>query len=125
MLSLPVCLGPAARLGSAAGAEPRFRHTVSKGTQTMKKIATFAFAGAAAFALAACGSSDSASEEAVAENVEMPAEEAVAPLDPAATPAAVDAAASDAASPAASDAAAAQDASAAAEEATKDAEKKM
>lgn len=47
----------------------------------MNKIATFAFAGAAAFALAACGSSDSASEEAVAENVEMPAEEAIAPVE--------------------------------------------
>ncbi len=40
----------------------------------------------ATLALAACGSSDSASEPAMAENVEIPAEEAVAPLPPAATP---------------------------------------
>lgn len=91
----------------------------------MKKIATFAFAGAAAFALAACGSSDSASEEAVAENVEMPAEEAVAPVEAEATPAPVEAA-SDAAAPSdAASAAPADGASAAAEAATKDAEKKM
>jgi hypothetical protein len=47
----------------------------------MKKIAAFAFASAAAFALAACGSSDSAKEEAQPENVEMPAEEAVGDID--------------------------------------------
>ncbi len=39
-----------------------------------------------ALSLSACGSSDSASEPAMAENVEIPAEDAVAPLPPAATP---------------------------------------
>ena len=47
----------------------------------MKKIAAFALASAAAVALAACGSSDSAKEEAQPENVEMPAEEAVGDID--------------------------------------------
>lgn len=54
----------------------------------MKKIAYSAFASVAALALAACGNSDSASEEATAENVEMPAEEAMTTADPMATPAA-------------------------------------
>ena len=40
----------------------------------MKKIAYVAFATVAAISLAACGSSDSASEEAIAESVEMPAD---------------------------------------------------
>jgi|GEM_PF-2186589 len=53
----------------------------------MKKIAYAAFASAAALALAACGSSDKASEEAQAENVEMPAEEAMNTADAMATPA--------------------------------------
>jgi hypothetical protein len=93
----------------------------------MKKIAYAAFASAAVLALTACGSSDSASEEAVAENVEMPAEEAVGgvdatPVPEAATPAATDAA-TDAA---AATAAATTDAAAtAAENATVAAEKKM
>lgn len=92
----------------------------------MKKFAYAAFASAAALALTACGSSDSASEEAVAENVEMPAEEAVGgvdatPVPEAATPAATDAATDAAATtPAATDAAAT-----AAEKATVEAEKKM
>ena len=47
----------------------------------MKKIAAFVLASAAALALAACGSSDSAKEEAQPENVEMPAEEAVGDID--------------------------------------------
>lgn len=73
----------------------------------MKKIA-FAALVSASFALAACGSSDSANEAASPDNVEMPAEEAVGGVDAAATPAvdaaatetatATDAAASDAAS---------------------------
>ena len=46
----------------------------------MKKIIAAAFATTAALALAACGSSDTATEEAAADNVEMPAEEAV-PVD--------------------------------------------
>ena len=85
----------------------------------MKIIAYVALASAAALILTACGSSDSASEQATAENVEMPVEEAMTDLDPAATPvAAASLAASDAARPAPA-------ASAAAEQATKDAEKKM
>ena len=43
----------------------------------MKKFVTIAFAATAALTLAACGSSESAKEEAQADNVEMPAEEAV------------------------------------------------
>lgn len=86
----------------------------------MKKIVYTAFASFAALALAACGSSDKASEEAAAENVEMPAEEAMTAVDASATPA-VDASADASAAPSA-------DASAlpsAAETATTDAEKKM
>jgi hypothetical protein len=52
----------------------------------MKKIAYAALASVAALALSACGSSDPASEGAQAENVEMPAEEAMGPVDPAAVP---------------------------------------
>ncbi len=52
----------------------------------MKKIAYAAFASAAALALAACGSSDKASEDAQAENVEMPAEEAMNAAEATATP---------------------------------------
>ena len=79
----------------------------------MKKIACVALVSAS-LALAACGSSDSANEAASPDNVEMPAEEAVSDLDPAATPATdaeatattdPDAAASDAAAPAAAPAA--------------------
>jgi hypothetical protein len=71
----------------------------------MKKIA-FATLLSASFALAACGSSDSANEAASPDNVEMPAEEAVGGVDAAATPA-VDAAATETgtATDAASDAA--------------------
>ena len=77
----------------------------------MKKIA-FATLVSAAFALAACGSSDSANEAASPDNVEMPAEEAVGGIDSAATPAAEAAAtetgaASDAASDSATGAASA------------------
>ena len=53
----------------------------------MKKIA-FATLVSVSFALAACGSSDSANEAASPDNVEMPAEEAVGGVDAAATPAA-------------------------------------
>lgn len=71
----------------------------------MKKIA-FATLVSVSFALAACGSSDSANEAASPDNVEMPAEEAVGGVDAAATPA-VDAAATETgtATDAASDAA--------------------
>jgi len=83
----------------------------------MKKIAYPALASAAALMLAACGSSDKASEGATAENVEMPAEEAMSGVDAAAAPA------SDAAAAPGAEASAA--ASAAAEKATTEAEKKM
>lgn len=43
----------------------------------MKKFAAFALVLPAALALAACGGSESAKEEAQADNVEMPAEESV------------------------------------------------
>ena len=94
----------------------------------MKKIAYAALASAAALVLTACGSSDKASEGATAENVEMPAEEAMSGVDASAAPAADAAAAPGAeASGAASDAAAAPAAGAsdAVEKATSDAEKKM
>jgi|SRR5690606_4899278 hypothetical protein len=92
----------------------------------MKKIAYAVFATGAALALAACGSSDNASEDASAENVEMPAEEAMTSADATAAPAD---AATDAAAAASDSAAAASDAAAAAsgaaEAATTEAEKKM
>lgn len=47
----------------------------------MNKLSIVAFATLAALALAACGKSDSAKEEAQPENVEMPAEEAVGDID--------------------------------------------
>lgn len=43
----------------------------------MKTVARFALPAAALMALAACGSADNASEEAVADTVEMPADEAL------------------------------------------------
>ena len=43
----------------------------------MKNVAILTMATAAALALAGCGKSDSAKEQAAADNVEMPAEEAV------------------------------------------------
>ncbi len=94
----------------------------------MKKFASAALVSAVALTLAACGSSDSASEGASAENVEMPAEEAMSGVDPAATPAAeAPAAAGSEAAATASEAAPAASAAAgdAAEKATADAEKKM
>lgn len=59
----------------------------------MKKLASYVLVTAAAFVLAACGSSESAKEEAQADNVELPAEEAVGDIDAAATPVADSAAA--------------------------------
>ena len=47
----------------------------------MKKLLAAAFVSSAALALAACGQSESAKEEAQADNVEMPAEEAVGDID--------------------------------------------
>lgn len=43
----------------------------------MNKFAALTIASLAALALAACGNSESAKEEAMADNVEMPAEEAI------------------------------------------------
>lgn len=60
----------------------------------MKKFTIAAFSAVAALALSACGSSDSASEEAQADNVEMPAEEAMGEVE--ATPVADASAAADA-----------------------------
>lgn len=97
----------------------------------MKTIALFAAVSSFALALAACGGSDDASEDAMADDVEMPADEAMAdmPMPVAdATEAAEDASedAADAAASAeeAADAAeqAAADAAAAAEAATEAAE---
>lgn len=88
----------------------------------MRKIATFALAATAAIALAGCGQSDSADEAAQADNVEMPAEEAVSGLEEDAAPVADASAAAD---DAAAAAAAATDAAEAAEAAVEDAEKKM
>lgn len=94
----------------------------------MKKIANATLATAAALMLAACGSSDSASESATAENVEMPAEEAMSGIDASVAPAS-DAAATPGAEASAEASAAASEAapaaSAAAEKATTEAEKKM
>ncbi len=91
----------------------------------MKKFAYPAFAAAAALALSACGSSDSANEESAPDNVEMPAEEAMGNVE--ATPAADASAATSDAAAAASAAAteAPSDAAKAAEKATAAAEKKL
>ena len=90
----------------------------------MKKIATLALTAVAVLSLTACGKSDKASEGAQADNVEMPAEEAVNTADEAATPVAdTSGAASDAA--AAPAATATDTTSKAAENATRAAEKKM
>ena len=78
----------------------------------MKKFALIAFAAVAAYGLAACGKSDDASEDAMADNVEMPADEA---MSTAAPPLADAEATSDATDPT----------SAAAEAATTKAEKTM
>lgn len=80
----------------------------------MKRFVVFATLGCAALALSACGSTDDASTEAMPETVEMPADEALAPIseepvedpdalevveDPAAEVAAEAVAASEASSP--------------------------
>ena len=46
----------------------------------MKKLATYAVLGSLGLGLAACGSSDDASTEAMPETVEMPADEALEPI---------------------------------------------
>jgi hypothetical protein len=97
----------------------------------MKKFALIAFAALAAYGLSACGKSDDASDEAMADNVEMPADEA---MSTAAPPVADAEATSDAATGPTSEAAAqageaaedaAADAAAAAEAATTKPEKTM
>ena len=90
----------------------------------MNKIAYAAVASAAVLLLAACGSSDKASEGATAENVEMPAEEAMSGVDASAAPAS-DAAAAPGAEASGAASEAAPGASTAAEKATAEAEKKM
>ncbi len=94
----------------------------------MKKAVIATLATAAALALSACGSSDKANEEAQAENVEMPAEEAMGDVDGSAAPVAdasaqpgADASAAASGAPAA----AGSGPAAAVEKATADAEKKM
>jgi len=52
----------------------------------MNKFASLALASLASLVLAGCGSAENAKEEAQADNVEMPAEEAVGDVDAAATP---------------------------------------
>lgn len=47
----------------------------------MKKKAALVLVATAAFTLAACGKSESAKDEAQADNVEMPAEEAIGDVD--------------------------------------------
>ncbi len=89
----------------------------------MKKFAFAAFTAAAALALSACGSSDSAKEEAAADNVEMPAEEAMGSIEATAAPVVEATATASDAGAAAS--AAPTDAAKAAEDATTAAEKKM
>jgi hypothetical protein len=91
----------------------------------MKKIAYAAFASVAAMALAACGSSDKASEGAQAENVEMPAEEAMNSAEADAMPEAdASGAAADASGAGAAASSATASAGTAAEAATKAAEQK-
>jgi hypothetical protein len=88
----------------------------------MRTFATLAFVSAAALSLAACGSSDSASEDAMADTVEMPADEAMtnAPM-PAADTGVVPNAARDAQAPVAEPTQGVEDAAQAAEEAAADA----
>lgn len=100
----------------------------------MNKIVTAAFACAAALSLAACGSSEQASETATPDNVEMPADElppvdasAAAPVtaEDAAPAADASAAAMSAADAAQSAADSAQSAAEAAKAAAAEAESKM
>ena len=78
----------------------------------MKKIALFAAVSSFALALAACGGSDDASEDALADNVELPADEAMAdaPMPAADATEATEDAAEDAAAAAAAAAEAATEA---------------
>ncbi len=133
-MNFAVCHGQNESVNPPAPPRARFRSEAGRGGQCiergslMKKIIAAAFASTAALALAACGDADNAAEEAAADTVEMPAEEAMpadttatAPADAMAPAADATAAAADAAADAeaAADAAAksADDAKAAADEA--------
>jgi hypothetical protein len=85
----------------------------------MKKIALFAAVSSFALALSACGDSGDASEDAMADNVELPADEAMADM-PMPTADATEAAEDAEAGP--DEAAAAEDAADAAEAAAADAQ---
>jgi hypothetical protein len=90
----------------------------------MKKIVLLAaLASTAAFSLGGCGKSESADDEAVAESVELPAEETV-PAEASVAPVASEAAASEAAPAASGEAAAPAEAAKAAPAAGEAAEKK-
>ena len=98
----------------------------------MKKYALIAFAALAAYGLSACGKSDDASEDAMADNVEMPADSAMSTAAPPVADAEASSDTADATSATSATAAeagdaaqaAAADAAAAAEAATTQAEKK-
>lgn len=66
----------------------------------MKKIAHIAFASAVALTLAGCGSSDDASTEAMADDVEVPADEAMSEVEDAGALPAADVGATEDAEPA-------------------------
>ena len=104
----------------------------------MKKFVLASITAAAALTLGACGSTDGANEAATAENVEMPAEEAMTEVEPAAAPVADPSANAtgnvadlpngpvpDASANAAADAAAAPSGTPAAEKPAAEADKKM
>src|SRR5690606_7578387 len=110
-----------ASLGRGGGAPPA-DPTPDMRLRSMKKFALTAFASAAALGLAACGDSGDASEDAMADNVEMPADDAMADVpDPAADAASVADAAGEAEESAQDAVDAAEAAGAAAEEAAADA----
>ncbi|HTN13239.1 MAG TPA: hypothetical protein VL094_00380 [Sphingomonadaceae bacterium] len=88
----------------------------------MKKIAHIAFASAVALTLAGCGSSDDASTEAMADDVEVPADEAMTGAEDAGALPAADAQASEDAAPAADATTAAEAAGNAAADAVADVE---
>ena len=123
-MNFAVCHGQNESVNTPAPPRARFRSGAGRGGQCiergplMKKIIAAAFASTAALALAACGDADNAAEEAAADTVEMPAEEAM-PADTATAPADAMAPAGDATA-AAADAAA--DAEAAADAAAKSAD---
>ena len=82
-MNFGVCLARRKPVSSPSPPRARFPHgsgprrSFYRRGPLMKKIIAAAFATTAALALAACGSSDTATEEAAADTVEMPAEEAM------------------------------------------------